>query len=241
MILNGKNVREIHKKIYEITIKVPKMYLFMSKVADKSIKKVNRNKKTSENADFLLIFFMKSHFNEGIKKIINKNLTDEAEKQKNALLDDYIQQSEDENKWLYLASSHTDCAKDHLPWQGKIYYDENAPSQIKKFAKRHGYKSIQWVMDAPVYFITRPNCRHFFKSLLLDVVKQYNIKELQRRYKTHKIVGDRSLATPRKITIEEYQDRLKMFKAMYREYPNENLKIKIQKTEILLKKHLNQL
>ena len=145
------------------------------------------------------------------------------------------------DKWIYLASSHTDCAKDHLPYQGKLYYDDKAPEDVVKWAYSHGLYSIQWVMDAPAYFITRPNCRHFFKALPLDIVKQYSRKELQRRYKTHRMTGDRSLATPQGVVVEEYEDRLRMLKAMYNEHKTERLRREIQKVELLIKKWKNML
>ena len=241
MVLDGKNIREIHKKIYEITLKMPKMYLYMSTVASKSKKTINHNKTRVENADLLYLLFNKMQYNNGAKKLINHELMEKAEKEKDKVIKDYISDSREANKWFYLASSHTDSAKDHAPYQGRVYYDDKAPEEIVRWAYRKGLYSIQWVMGDPVWFITRPNCRHFFKSLPFDIIKKYNNKDLTRRYKMHRMVGDKSLATPRRVTVEEYEDRLQMLKSMYREYQTEHLRREMQKIELLIKKHKNLL
>lgn len=236
MVLNGENVRKIHKRIYEITIKTPKIFLFMSKVANKSVKTIDRRKNMDDNAELLLILFSKMDYNGKIKRLINHETMEYAEKRKHEVIDKYIKNSESSDKWLYLASSHSDCAEDHKDWQGKIYYDSNAPAEVIRYAHNHGYRSLQWVMGGPVWFITRPNCRHFFRSLDFNTVKQYSIKELQRRYKTHRMTGDRTLATPAKVAVDEYTDKVRMLRAMYREHQTERLRREIQKTELLLKK-----
>ena len=224
-----------------MTINNKKMFDFMYKVANRAYKVVNNSATKDENADFILLLFMHNHYNDKIKKVINHELTEKAEKSKDKLLKNYISDSRDLNKYIYLASSHDDCAVDHLPYQGKIYYDDKAPQEILEYAKSKGYQSIQWVMGKPAWFITRPNCRHFFKALPLDAVKGKSRKELMRNHKMHRSEGDKSLATPRKIVIEEYQDRLKFLKAMYAQHKTEHLRREITKTELLIKKHLNQL
>ena len=241
MVLNGENIRKIHKKIWETTLKMPKLFLFMQKVANKSAKNINKNKTKEENADLLLLLFTSNQYNNKAKKLINHEIMEDAENQKSKAIKNYIKESRDTNKWFYMASSHTDSAKDHLPYQGKLYYDDKAPEEIIKWAYRKGLYSIQWVMGAPVWFITRPNCRHFFKSLDFDIVKKYSQKEITRRYKLHRKDGDKSLATPRGVTVEEYEDRLKMLKAMNKEHTTERLRREIQKVELLIKKWKNML
>ena len=241
MVLSGKTVREIHKRIYSMTAQMPRMYLLMSKVASKTSKTVDHRKNADENSEIILLLFGKMGYNGKAKHLINHETMETAEKSKHEVIKSYIKESESLDRWIYLASSHVDCAEDHVPFQGKLYYDNKAPEYVVEYARKHGYRSIQWVMDAPAWFITRPNCRHFFKSLPLDVVKQYSIKELQRRYKTHRMTGDTTLATPRKVAIEEYKDRLDMLKAMYHEHPTESLRRQINKIKILLKKWENKL
>lgn len=79
---------------------------------------------------------------------------------------------------FYITSFYGDCAKDHADFQGKIYYDanwkENAPKdridEIQNYIDSKGLKSVQEVMDAPVYLTTRPNCRHYFTAIDIDAV-----------------------------------------------------------------------
>lgn len=236
MALKGKPVRDIHRELLKSTINQKKVFAFMVKVANKAVKTVNPKVETSANAVMLLYLFNREHYNSKVKKVINKEVTDDAEAGKQVAIADYIDKSRSGERWFYLASSHSDSAADHAPYQGKVYYDDKAPADIREYAEKHRMRSIQWVMDGPVWFITRPNCRHFFKSLPLDVVKKYSAKELTRRYHTHRKTGDRSLATPAKIAVEEYEDRLKMLEGMYQEYKTEHLRREIQKVKLLIKK-----
>ena len=241
MTLSGEGIRQIHKKIYEMTKNQPKMTPMMYKIANKSVKTVDRRKNKDENSLILLILYAKQDYNGKIKKVINHEVTEHAEKQKDMVVTGYIAESRKLGKYIYIASSHNDCAADHVPYQGKLYYDAAAPNDIKTYCVSRGMMTVQDVMNGPAWFITRPNCRHFMKSLPTDIVKKYSMKELKRRYKMHRKTGDKSLATPKKIAIEEYEDRLHMLQAMYREHPTENLRRKIEKTKMLLKKWKNRL
>jgi len=241
MVVNGENVRKIHKKIYEMTREMPKMFLIMTKIVNKSKKIVVKKNTKDENADLLLLLFSKNDFNGHVKKVINQEVMENAEKEKQSVVKNYIKSAEAEGKWIYLASSHNDCAEDHKPYQGKLYYDNKAPKEIIDYCKSKGMHSLQWVMDGPAWFITRPNCRHFFKALPTDIVKKYRVKELSRRYKMHRDIGDRSLSTPKTVAIAEYEDRLKLLESMYAKHPTEKLRRDIQKTKLLIKKWKNTL
>lgn len=241
--LNGDNGRKIHKALYDATINQKKQYQdkyllgFAIKLANKA-KKVNV--KTGLGLDYLAValfdMFKKDKSNDKAKKLINYQIGSEAEKEKMSVLNEFITDSRSNKEWFYLASSHNDCAKDHLPYQGRLYVDEKAPEEVIKYAHDRGLYTVQWVMDAPAWFITRPNCRHYFVSLRLDQVKGKSLKRLKRKHKTHTKEGNRDFQTPRKIAIEEYEDRLKMLRALYREYPTPKLKAEILKTEMLLNK-----
>ena len=236
MALQGKPVLDIHRALLKNTLNEKKIFAFMAKVANRAVKSIDKRQSIDANAAFLLLLFNRMHYNSKVKKVINHECMEKAEKRKDDEIKQYIDNSRDTGKWLYLASSHNDCAADHVDWQGKMYYDEKAPDAIIDYARKHGYYSIQWVMDGPVYFITRPNCRHFFKSLPIDVVRKYSVKQLTKRYKMHRMDGDKSLATPQKVAIEEYEDRLKMLQAMYNEHPTEHLRREIDKTRLLIRK-----
>lgn len=219
-----------------MTINEKKIFAFMVKVTNRASKTIDRRKSIDANGAILLLLFNHNQYNSKIKKVINQECTDFAETKKVEIVTDYIDDSRNAGKWIYLASSHNDCAEDHEDYQGKLYYDERAPEDVKEYCIKKGYNSLQWVLGSPVWFITRPNCRHFVKSLPTDVVKKYSRKQLIRRYKMHRMDGDKSLATPKKIAIEEYEDRLQMLRGMYQEHPTEHLRREIEKTKILIKK-----
>lgn len=79
---------------------------------------------------------------------------------------------------FYIAAYFGDCAKDHVEYQGKIYVDKNwesnAPKdrleEIRSYINSHDVKTVQEVMEAPAYFTTRPNCRHYFQYIDIDSV-----------------------------------------------------------------------
>ena len=241
MAINNAPIRKIHKELYNLTInnKVydTKLLKFAMKVANR-VKKLPNN----DNLPVLIVqFYDKNKINSSSKKLINHYITHEAEEKKTKIIEDYITASRRDGKWIYLARSHEDSAKDHKPYQGKLYYDENAPEEVISGIKnQRRLKSIQWVMGDPVWFITRPNCRHYFVSMTVFEAMNSNTKHLQKRYNTHTKEGNRAFATPRTVAIEEYEDRLKLLKTLYRENPNEYLKKLIQKTEMLLKKWKNR-
>jgi len=240
--LKGTSARKIHKALYDATINTKPQY------ADKfvlgmAIKLSNKAKKVSVPsggtellAVALLDLFLKNHSNDKFKKLINHEVMEESEKNKGVIINDYIKTSRDHGKWFYLASSHGDCAEDHKDYQGRLYIDRNAPEEAMNYARSRKLLSLQWVMDGPVYFVTRPNCRHYFVALTEEEVRGKTLKKLKRKYKTHNREGDTHFATPRSEAIKEYTDRLKMLKAMYNEYPTDKLKAEILKTEMLVKK-----
>ena len=229
--------------MYDATINTKPQY------ADKyllgmMIKMSNRAKKVeAQNAGLLAValfdLFHKAKINDKAKKLINYDTMKEAELGKQTVIDTFIDKNRENDKWFYLASSHSDCAEDHKPYQGRLYVDKNAPADVIEYARSRGLYTVQWVMDKPAWFITRPNCRHYFVALREDQVKDKTLKKLRRKYKTHRAVGDKDFQTPRTQAIAEYEDRLKMLKALYYEYPTDKLKAEILKTEMLIKKWKN--
>ena len=74
----------------------------------------------------------------------------------------------DKEKPFYMASWHADSATDHAPYQGKLYYDANTTGEALKYAQQHNLKTLQWVTGEPVWFVTRPYCRHYFVQYSLE-------------------------------------------------------------------------
>lgn len=243
--LKNKPVRKIHKELYDETISTKRQY------ADKvllamMIKTANKAKKIRAESPGLLAvalfdLFKREKTNDKAKKAINHEVQREAENRKDAEIADFMDQSRRRGEWFYLASSHNDCAEDHKPYQGRLYVDNKAPEDVISYAKDRALYTVQWVMGSPAWFITRPNCRHYFVSLTEQEVRKKTLKKLAKKYKTHTKEGDRRFSTPKTVIIGEYEDRLRMLRALYREYPTEILKKEIQKTEMLIKKWKKQL
>lgn len=80
---------------------------------------------------------------------------------------------------FYLAAYFGDCAKDHVDYQGKIYYDKDwkskAPKdridEIQDYIDANCEMSVQDVItEKGNYLTTRPNCRHYFSYMDIDSV-----------------------------------------------------------------------
>lgn len=238
--LAGKPIKRIHKELYDATInsKRPQEGKYVLALAIKLANKAHKLPDSGAEglAAAIIDLFDRTKSNEKARKIIDSRLLAEAEREKAEVLRDSIEENRENGKWFYLASSHKDCAEDHKPYQGRLYVDEKAPQSAIDYAKSKGLWTVQWVMGAPAWFVTRPYCRHYFVALTEREVRKRTLAKLKKRYRTHSKVGDRELQTPAKATLEFYEDRLRMYRAMYRERPSEKLKAKILKTELLVRK-----
>ena len=238
--MSGETAKRIHKRLYDETIRDKPQYAdkfllgMMMKTANKAKKLPQKDEGALAEAIFALIW--DSKISDKAKKLINHDTQKIAEAEKEAIISDFVQKNRAEGKWFYLASSHDDCAKDHLPYQGRMYVDEKAPDSAIQFAKSRGWGTVQWVMGSPAWFITRPNCRHYFVGVTEAEVRKKPTKRLKRKYHTHEKEGDRAFQTPKRAAIEEYSDRLRLLRALYRERPTERMKKEIGKAEMLLRK-----
>lgn len=68
---------------------------------------------------------------------------------------------------FYCCDEFADCAPDHADYQGKIYYNADAPigDAEQEYIDANGVMSMQDVMNGEPYLTTRPNCRHNFHAL----------------------------------------------------------------------------
>ena len=68
---------------------------------------------------------------------------------------------------FYACDEFGDCAPDHADYQGKIYYNADAPigDAEQEYIDQNGIMSMQDVMNGEPYLTTRPNCRHNFHAL----------------------------------------------------------------------------
>lgn len=97
-----------------------------------------------------------------------------------------LQAGHDAGLVFYLCSYHSDCANDHVDYQGKIYIDEDWESvvsedmklKIQDYIDTHKVDTIQNVRDGEPYLTTRPNCRHFFTPMSAEDVLGSSVKKL---------------------------------------------------------------
>lgn len=108
--------------------------------------------------------------------------------EKENIIDEEIGEARSNHMVFYIVSKHGDCAEDHLNWQGKIYIDEKWRSvcnqteidAITEYIGRNRIRTFQWVIFRPVWMITRPNCRHYFKRLYTNTVLKKSVDEILR-------------------------------------------------------------
>lgn len=95
---------------------------------------------------------------------------------------------------FFLASEHADCADDHIKAQGKLYVNEDWGSavldtelreKIKELIALKNIQTVQWIKGSPVYFTTRPNCRHFLIPITIEQAFG-NLNSLKSMLKTKK-------------------------------------------------------
>ena len=87
---------------------------------------------------------------------------------------------------FYLCSKHSNPAKDHAEYQGRIYVDRFWREKVSgrmyyavlSYIKNHQIKTVQEIMGPPVYLITRPYCKHYFIPLDTEAVLHTSLKKL---------------------------------------------------------------
>lgn len=239
--IQHKSIRDIHRDLFKATINPNKVLLgYMIKLSNR-VKKLDKGKGQYYDTGLdvlaiaILSLFSKQAVNYAASKIVHTEVRKYESEQKIEILDNAWKENRKNGRIFYIASSHSDSAKDHEPYQGKIYVDRywnnyDTDGKLSEFIRNNGIKTVQWVTGAPVYFITRPNCRHYFTTYTIDEV-------LNGKYKVpHRKIGDRRLQTPRDANLQYYEDRLRLLTNMYKKYPTPNLKRQIEKTKILIAK-----
>lgn len=97
-----------------------------------------------------------------------------------------LQAGHDAGLVFYLCSYHSDCANDHVDYQGKIYIDEDWESivseemktKVQEYIDAHKVDTIQNVRDGEPYLTTRPNCRHYFTPMSTEEVLGSSVKKM---------------------------------------------------------------
>ena len=240
--IKHKPIREIHRDLLKATVNPNKVLLtYVMKLANR-VKKLDKGAGQhygSGGLDVLAVaiveLFSKKAVNYQASKIVHYEVRRFESDKKWEALDDAWKENRKNGRIFYIASMHRDSAADHEPWQGKIYVDRywhnyDTDGRLAKYIRENDIRTVQWVTGAPVYFITRPNCRHYFRTFTIDEILEgkYHIPK-------HKI-GDKRLQTPQDANLQYYQDRLRLLLNMYHKYPTPILKKQIEKTKLLIAK-----
>ena len=246
--------------------------------SDEAVLKVAQLKypsyKIESNIDALAIMifgFMKSmKVPEEIGKDFNKTRNEIEGKEKVEAIEDSLDTNRNQHKCFYLCSKHNDCAKDHLNYQGRIYIDEkwqdyvgkDTKPKVQEYIDTHNTMTLQEVTHRPVWLITRPHCRHYFKALWTSEVLENSVKDLIKKNNMTKKIGDRQflqtmdsgvgtykrrlLGEKRnaQLMMEKYQNRLETYTKLYKIKKTPILKDAINKTRFMVakwKKYYNEL
>jgi len=143
---------------------------------------------------------------------------------------------------FFLCSSHPNPAKDHAPYQGKLYYDEDWESYvpeadaatIRAIIRNRKLLTIQYIVGAPVFLTTRRNCKHYFINVPVQEVAHASARSL---VKLHGMMMEDEGSVPRNVLYyREYYNRLKIEEALQKLVPNEKLAQDIVKDKKLLDK-----
>lgn len=188
-----------------------------------------------------------------------ENARDEAEEERSqSEISDY--RADLGAKIFYLCSKHDDCAEDHEAFQGKIYYDhfwkryiksQYARDLVSKHIDLYAMQEYQKVLSRPVWLITRPNCRHYFKQISLnDILGEPSLEGLLEENGMHHEVGlrgeNQTLRHPTNkewytrenvlAIIKKYKERLAYHEKLYAKRSNDQLKNLIFKDKTLIRK-----
>lgn len=257
-VLEHKTIRQIHQELYDRTInskvqsrnllvmmyklsrKAKKLdkgvgnYYGMVKLTPTGLETANNYNIQGGGLTTLALGMLDLFSNEGANKLINLELMKEQDNKKVEVFNDYIQEKRDNNIYFYIASRHSDCAKDHLPYQGKLYYDDKFKDDdkhiISDFIKKNKLLSIQEVTSKPIWFITRPYCRHFFRAVRTTraINGTYAIPTRKK--------GSYDLQTKKGANLEYYKDRLAYLEKLNSIHSTRKLQDMILKTKMLIAK-----
>ena len=99
---------------------------------------------------------------------------------------------------FYMLSSHSNPAEGHAPYQGQIFVDRfwksitGGDKRVQAYIRNHNTLTVQEIIRAPVYMITRPYCKHFFIELDTEEVLNNGLKKVRQNHpeaqvRTHNI------------------------------------------------------
>lgn len=266
-LMKQKTLKDIHKDIQKVTdankkegIDTTPLIHYVYNLCDKTKKRMDIVL-PSGATDLIIAEWLYRRFHHrqvftDTNSIIYEYAKKVEEKDKTGALREELRSAREEHKIFYLASSHKDCAIDHQDYQGKIYVDENWKkyvdekdfADVSQFIIMNNIQTFQWVIGKPVWLITRPNCRHYFKAMTTSDVLTKDAKTLIRNHKMSHKKGNKitqTLKYDRKDMrkenvinlIRKYEERLDFHKSLYeRNKRVQILKRAIEKDKLLIKK-----
>ena len=169
-----------------------------------------------------------------------------------------VDNAREAREYLWICSSHGDCAEDHEEWQGRLYYDNgwrrylkgDEKARMEALIRSRGITSFQKIQNRPVWLFTRPNCRHYFDSVSLEEAERKSVREiLTERGMIHSVgprAGKQNIRHSTKAgwytkenvetIIRQYEERVSTLEEMWAEQPSDDLKRDILKARNLTKK-----
>lgn len=272
-----RSIEEIHKELRRSTFKdfyVPLEFKKVFYQATSQIKKLVDEEERSggiiifpktkfdrdERNSRIFTFINKVKLENKANLIVNKVARDFESDAKEEMLNKDIDKFSKEKKVFVLLSRHKDCALDHLAAQGKVCYlenyknilgsDYNAILEVEKYIENNRLFSFEYVLGKPIWFITRPNCRHFYEPVSLGELNKFSVEELLKKKNMDLAVGNRKIlqtikhdtrkefyneANVRNIILT-YQRRLELHKYMYKSNRSNLLRSAIVKDKLLIDK-----
>ena len=109
---------------------------------------------------------------------------------------------------FYICDTYADCADDHAPYQGKIYFNSQVilTPEIQDFINKNNIMSMQEVMGEPYYLTTRPNCRHNFHAIPLAEAMKLSKKDILNKYNLS--TGKYKKSNYEKLQKQRYNERM---------------------------------
>ena len=243
-----KNISYPEKAFLNQTVN--NLYYLISKNSVVELRKINKQVNYQEfikNRSEVVFEAIKGEIvNSGLSlKLINEGVRIHEEAGKREKIQELLADKEDYTPFC-VCDVHSGCAKDHLEYQGKVYYkadwenyitDEEIRVKVRAYIKNHRLMSVEKVTKAPIYLIFRPNCRHELVDIPADEVLNSSVKKI---LVNHGLIRNNFVdKTEADRAWRGYLDKLELYRELWKVAPNEKLGKELNHTRKLYKKWLN--
>ena len=147
---------------------------------------------------------------------------------------------------FYVCNWFDDCAKDHVPYQGKVYVlenwediaDESDHDSIRAYIQNHKIMTVEEVVNNAPWLTTRRNCRHRLYPISIDEILTSSAKSILKRHDLrHKHENEYNMVlTPSKVAYIGYYERLKGLTYLKKLFDTPKLDKDIKETRKLVAK-----